>query len=123
MSPTARSDTAEACPFCQIVVGTLPARFVWETDAVVAFRDIAPAAPTHVLVVPRVHVPDALALETAHAALLAELFVVARRVAEAEGVASSGFRLVFNVGSDGGNTVGHLHLHVLGGRPMTWPPG
>jgi len=123
VSPSDGSGMPGTCPFCQIVAGTLPARFVWETDTVVAFRDIAPVAPTHVLVVPRTHVADALALEPTHAALLAEMFAVARRVAEAEGVASSGFRLVFNVGSDGGNTVGHLHLHVLGGRPMAWPPG
>lgn len=114
---------AAGCPFCQIVAGELPARIVWENDLVLAFRDIAPVAPTHVLLVPRVHVPDALSLDTSHAALLAELAVVGRRVAEAEGIASSGFRLVFNVGADGGNTVSHLHLHLLGGRPMTWPPG
>lgn len=111
------------CTFCGIVAGELPARIVWESELVLAFRDIAPVAPVHVLLVPRSHVQDALALDSSHAALLAELVVVGRRVAEAEGVASSGFRLVFNVGDDGGNTVSHLHLHLLGGRPMTWPPG
>lgn len=111
------------CTFCGIVAGELPARIVWESELVLAFRDIAPVAPVHVLLVPRSHVPDALALDSSHAALLAELVVVGRRVAEAEGVASSGFRLVFNVGDDGGNTVSHLHLHLLGGRPMTWRPG
>jgi histidine triad (HIT) family protein len=123
VSPTDESGTLDACPFCQIVAGALPARILWETDTVVAFRDIAPAAPVHALVVPRLHLADALSIEMAHATLLAEMFVVARRVAEAEGVAVSGFRLVLNVGDDGGNTVGHLHLHVLGGRPMAWPPG
>ncbi|MCU1495065.1 MAG: HIT-like protein [Acidimicrobiaceae bacterium] len=111
------------CPFCQIVSGELAASIVWETDLVVAFRDIAPAAPIHVLLVPREHLPDALSLGESHADLLVDLAVVARSVAEAEGVASSGFRLVFNVGDDGGNTVSHLHMHLLGGRPMTWPPG
>ncbi len=111
------------CPFCGIVAGELPARVIWETDLVIAFRDIAPVAPVHVLIVPRAHVPDALSLDASHAALLAELAIVGRRVAEAEGVASSGYRLVFNVGEDGGNTVSHLHLHLLGGRPMAWPPG
>ncbi len=123
MSSPGSLDPVADCPFCHIVAGTRAARFVWETDAVVAIRDIAPAAPTHVLIIPRSHVPDALSLGASHAALLAELFVVARRVAEAEGVASSGFRLVLNVGTDGGNTVNHLHLHLLGGRPMSWPPG
>ncbi len=115
--------SAPGCPFCQIVAGELPARIVWETELVLAFRDIAPVAPTHVLIVPRAHVPDALSLDETHAAMLADLAVVGRRIAEAEGIASSGFRLVFNVGEDGGNTVGHLHLHLLGGRPMSWPPG
>ncbi|HVC26357.1 MAG TPA: histidine triad nucleotide-binding protein [Acidimicrobiales bacterium] len=128
MSPDAPADDVahppvEGCPFCAIVAGDLPARVVWETGLVIAFRDIAPVAPVHVLLVPRVHVPDALSLDASHAALLAELAVVGRRVAEAEGIASSGYRLVFNVGDDGGNTVSHLHLHLLGGRPMAWPPG
>ncbi|MDA8291139.1 MAG: histidine triad nucleotide-binding protein [Actinomycetota bacterium] len=113
----------EGCPFCGIVSGQLPARVVWETDLVIAFRDIAPVAPVHVLLVPRAHVPDALSLDESHASLLAEIAVVGRRVAEAEGIASSGYRLVLNVGEDGGNTVSHLHLHLLGGRRLAWPPG
>jgi histidine triad (HIT) family protein len=115
--------TPTDCPFCKIVAGELAARIVWETDTVLAFRDIAPVAPTHVLLVPRLHLADALSLDPSHAAILADLFVVARRVAEAEGVSNSGFRLVFNVGADAGNTVGHLHLHLLGGRELAWPPG
>jgi histidine triad (HIT) family protein len=111
------------CPFCQIVAGELPATILYETDLVVAFRDIAPVAPTHILLVPRDHLPDALALDTSHAAMLADLAIAGRTVAEAEGIAASGYRLVFNVGDDAGNTVSHLHLHLLGGRPMTWPPG
>lgn len=111
------------CAFCMIVAGELPARVVWETDLVLAFWTIEPVAPTHILLIPRDHLPNALALDVSHDELLADLFVVGRKVAEAEGIANSGFRLVFNVGGDGGQTVDHLHLHLLGGRPMTWPPG
>jgi histidine triad (HIT) family protein len=114
---------ASSCPFCLIVAGELPAAVVWETDLVLAFRDLAPAAPVHVLIVPKNHVDNALSLDESHASLLADLLVAARRVAEAEGVSASGFRLVANVGDDGGNTVGHLHLHLLGGRALGWPPG
>lgn len=111
------------CIFCQIIAGELPARIVWETDKVVAFWTIEPMAPTHILLVPREHLPDALSLDASHAKLLADLLVVGRRIAEAEGVANSGFRLVVNVGADGGMTVDHLHMHLLGGRAMSWPPG
>jgi histidine triad (HIT) family protein len=115
--------SSASCPFCDIVAGRRPARIIVDGTLVVAFRDIAPVAPTHVLLVPRAHVPDASALGPEHADLLAEMAVVARKVAEADGVASSGYRLVFNVGPDSGNSVGHLHLHLVGGRPMAWPPG
>ncbi len=117
------TDSSASCLFCDIVAGRRPARRVFESALVVAFRDVAPVAPTHVLVVPRAHVPDASSLDAAHADLLAEMALAARRVAEADGVASSGYRLVFNVGADSGNSVGHLHLHVIGGRRMSWPPG
>lgn len=111
------------CLFCRIVAGEIPADVVARTPATVAFRDIAPQAPTHVLVVPTDHVDDATALGVDHGDLLAELFTTARSVAESEGVAVSGYRLVFNVGDDASNTVAHLHLHVLGGRSLDWPPG
>jgi histidine triad (HIT) family protein len=111
------------CLFCRIVAGEVPADVVARTPATIAFRDMDPQAPTHVLVVPTEHIDDAAALDTGHAALLAELLTTARSVAEAEGVVESGYRLVFNVGDDAGNTVPHLHLHVLGGRTLAWPPG
>ena len=112
-----------ACIFCRIVAGDLPAEVVQRTEHTLAFRDLHPQAPVHVLVVPLRHVDDAATVTLADAALSADMLVAARQVAEAEGVAESGYRLVFNVGDDGGNTVGHLHLHVLGGRPLGWPPG
>ena len=88
-----------------------------------AFRDIAPAAPSHVLVVPRQHVESADDVTAAHAEVLAEMLLTAQQVARTEGIEASGYRLVFNVGDDARNTVPHLHLHVLGGRAMDWPPG
>jgi histidine triad (HIT) family protein len=111
------------CLFCKIVAGDIPATKVLETDGSLAFRDLNPQAPTHVLVIPKEHVTHAGELTGAHGALLGDLFETAAKVAEQEGVADAGYRLVFNVGEDSGNSVPHLHLHVLGGRRMTWPPG
>ncbi len=111
------------CVFCGIVAGSVPATVVRRTDRTVAFRDIEPQAPVHVLVVPAEHIENAAALTHEHADLLAELVVAAQEVAAAEGVADSGYRLVFNVGDDALNSVPHLHLHVVGGRRLGWPPG
>ncbi len=110
------------CLFCRIVAGELPSEEVASSDEAYAFRDINPAAPSHVLIVPRRHLTDAAALEPGDSELLSALFSLAQAVATSEGL-SGGYRLVFNVGEDAGNTVPHLHLHVLGGRPMAWPPG
>ena len=114
---------AESCLFCKILAGDIPSDVVLETDGTYAFRDINPTAPTHVLVIPRQHVENAATVNSEHGAVLAEMLDTARRVAEADGVAERGYRLVFNVGRDSGNTVPHLHLHVIGGRGMAWPPG
>ncbi|MDQ3354126.1 MAG: histidine triad nucleotide-binding protein [Actinomycetota bacterium] len=111
------------CLFCRIVAGELPADIIARSPRTIAFRDLDPQAPTHVLVVPVEHVTDAAALGPEHGDLLAEMAVTARTVAEADGVDEGGYRLVFNVGDDAGNTVAHLHLHVLGGRQLRWPPG
>jgi histidine triad (HIT) family protein len=111
------------CLFCRIVAGEVPSDTVLSTDGAVAFRDIEPGAPVHVLVVPREHVESAAALTAGHGPLLAELVATAQQVAAAEGVDRSGYRLVFNVGDDALNSVPHLHLHVLGGRRLGWPPG
>jgi histidine triad (HIT) family protein len=110
------------CLFCRIVAGELPAEVVHETDRTLAFRDITPQAPSHVLVVPRDHHADVAALADADAGLLAEVITSAVAVARQEGL-DGGFRLVANTGADGGQTVHHLHLHVLGGRALGWPPG
>jgi histidine triad (HIT) family protein len=111
------------CLFCKIVAGEIPATTVLDTEHSLAFRDLNPQAPTHVLVVPKEHVAHAGELTAAHGDLLGHLFETAARVAEQEGVAAGGYRLVFNVGDDAGNTVPHLHLHLLGGRTLGWPPG
>jgi histidine triad (HIT) family protein len=103
------------CLFCRIVAGEVPATVVHRTDTTVAFRDINPQAPTHVLVVPTAHHPDAVALAAADPTLLADVFAAAGEVARAEGIADGGYRMVFNTGSDAGQTVFHAHLHLLGG--------
>jgi len=111
------------CLFCAIVAGEIPATTVLETDRILAFRDISPQAPTHVLVIPKEHHPDAATLAAADPGLLGEVTTAAHRVAAAEGVAETGYRLVFNTGAQAGQAVWHVHTHVLGGRDLTWPPG
>jgi histidine triad (HIT) family protein len=110
------------CLFCRMASGAMPVDKVHEDDLVFAIRDINPQAPTHVLVIPVQHVPSAADLGNQHAGLLARLFTVAADIARLDGL-EHGWRLVTNVGPDGGQSVDHLHLHVLGGRPMRWPPG
>jgi len=112
---------SETCLFCRIVRGELPVSLVAENAHAVAFRDINPQAPVHVLVVPRRHV--ASQAEATDAAELGAIALLAAEVARQEGVADAGYRTVMNTGGDGGQTVAHLHMHVLGGRPMAWPPG
>lgn len=110
------------CLFCKIVAGEIPSDKVVETGGVYAFRDINPAAPTHVLVIPKEHITSAADLERSHGDLLGEIFEVAARIAEEEGI-SDGYRVVTNVGAGAGQSVFHVHFHVLGGRSMSWPPG
>jgi histidine triad (HIT) family protein len=111
----------EDCLFCKIVAGEVPGDVVLATDEVVAFRDVNPVAPTHVLVVPRAHAADAAATAAADRSLPGALVAAAAEVAAAEGL--DDYRLVFNTGAGVGQSVFHTHLHVLGGRSMTWPPG
>lgn len=111
------------CIFCRIVTGELPAELVHSSERVVAFRDINPQAPVHVQLVPRRHVVDASTIGPGDGDLLAELFQAAQAVARQEGLSERGYRLLFNVGEDSGNTIPHLHLHLLGGRRLGWPPG
>jgi len=115
--------SAADCLFCRIVAGEVPAAKLHEDDLVVAFRDVAPRAPTHVLVIPVEHIGSAAELSEEHGPLLGRLFSVAAEIARREGVAESGFRLVTNSGRAAGQTVDHLHVHLLGGRTLSWPPG
>jgi histidine triad (HIT) family protein len=115
--------TAADCIFCRIVSGEVPSDIVLTSDRAVAFRDVNPQAPVHVLVVPRRHVENAATVTHEDAEVVADLLVTARRVAEELGVADGGYRLVLNVGDDALNSVPHLHVHVLGGRRLGWPPG
>ena len=109
--------------FERIISREIPADIVYEDDRALAFRDIHPQAPVHVLVIPKSPIAGVRAVEARDEALLGHLFVVARHVAELEGLADNGFRLIVNDGRDGGQTVDHLHIHVLGGRALSWPPG
>ena len=108
----------ENCIFCRIVRGEIPGTRVWEDDQLIAIRDINPAAPVHVLVLPREHVESVAQLDDAHGALAGRLLLAARDIARKEGVADRGYRLVLNTGLEGGQTVPHLHLHILGGKQM-----
>ncbi|MGW1889044.1 histidine triad nucleotide-binding protein [Streptomyces sp. NPDC002004] len=111
------------CLFCKIVAGEVPATVVRESDTTVAFRDINPQAPTHVLIIPRVHYPDAASLAAAEPQIVADIMREAREVAIEDKIEDRGYRVVFNTGSGAGQTVFHAHLHVLGGRGLQWPPG
>ena len=108
----------ENCLFCKIAAGVIPSTKVYEDELVLAFRDIAPQAPTHILVIPKTHIPSVAAITGENSALVAHIFEVIARVAEAEGLAN-GYRVVSNCGPDAGQTVHHLHFHILGGRELT----
>ncbi len=111
------------CLFCKIAAKAIPAKLVHEDDQAVAFDDINPQAPVHTLVIPRRHVASMAELNEADAGLLGHLLLVGNQIAKQKGIAEGGYRLVVNTGRNGGQTVFHLHLHLLGGRPMHWPPG
>lgn len=111
------------CIFCRIADKRLEADIVYEDDGVVAFRDISPQAPTHILIIPRKHISGNLEIQPDDAALIGRMFIVANHLAKQDGIAESGFRTLFNCGPDGGQAVSHLHLHLLGGRRLHWPPG
>ena len=112
-----------ACIFCQIAANEVPATRLYEDDELLAIRDIAPRAPTHILLISRRHIPSALHLTGADGPLLGRMFRVAADLARSEGIADDGYRLVSNVGPWGGQTVDHLHIHLMGGRAFDWPPG
>lgn len=111
------------CLFCRIVAGEVPATIVAESERALAIYDIAPQAPVHVLVIPKEHITSADDVASEHGGIVDDLVLLAQRVVDAEGVRESGYRLVVNVGADAQMTIAHLHVHVLGGRRLEWPPG
>jgi histidine triad (HIT) family protein len=111
------------CIFCKIAAGTIPANVVYQNDEVLAFRDLNPQAPTHILVIPKKHIATTNDITTHDAALIGNMYLAAKQIAKDEGIADSGYRTVMNCNRGAGQTVFHIHLHVLGGRPMSWPPG
>jgi histidine triad (HIT) family protein len=111
------------CIFCGIVDRSLPTELIYEGEQIVAFRDITPQAPTHVLIVPREHIESVADLNETHTAVLGEIFLAANTIAWQEGIGETGFRLVFNCGRAAGQSVDHVHLHLIGGRKLGWPPG
>lgn len=113
----------DSCIFCKIASGAIPATIVYQDDQVTAFRDLHPVAPTHVLIIPKKHIESANQATPEDEATLGHLFVAARKVAELENIQESGYRLIVNTGADGGQTVFHLHMHVIGGQPMRHPMG
>ncbi len=111
------------CLFCKMASGEIEPDIVYQDDEVIAFRDINPQAPTHVLIIPRKHISTINDLQSADAELTGKLFLAAGKIAEQEGIAEQGYRTVMNCNAGAGQTVFHVHLHMLGGRAMTWPPG
>jgi histidine triad (HIT) family protein len=111
------------CIFCKIIAGDIPADKVYEDAQLLAFRDLNPQAPSHILLIPKQHIASLNDLQASDAALTGRLFLVAKQLAEQEGIAEAGYRTVFNCNKAGGQEVYHLHLHLLGGRQMRWPPG
>ena len=111
------------CLFCKMIAGEIPCDIVYENESVFAFRDIDPKAPTHILLIPRKHIRSINELGESEQNLAGELLLTAKKIAKDEGIDESGFRTIFNTNSDGGQTVFHIHMHILGGRKMAWPPG
>jgi histidine triad (HIT) family protein len=114
---------SQDCIFCKIAAGQIGGSPLFQDEQVTAFRDINPQAPVHILIVPNRHIVSLNEADEADQALLGYLFLIASKLAQQEGIADGGYRLVVNTGADGGQSVFHLHLHLLGGRRMTWPPG
>ncbi len=111
------------CIFCKIIKGEIPSSKVYETDKVYAFRDIEPQAPHHIIIIPKEHIGSANEISADNSAVIADIFLAAAEIAKAEGFSEKGYRIVNNCGEDGGQTVKHLHFHLLAGRSLQWPPG
>ena len=115
--------SVEDCLFCKIVAGAIPADIVYESETVIAFRDISPQAPLHVLIIPREHIATINDLDEQHRGVVGGLFLAAKQIAANEGLSEDGYRVVMNCNQAAGQTVFHIHLHLLGGRSLSWPPG
>ena len=113
----------DECLFCNIVNKNIPCDKLIENDSVIAFRDINPQAPIHILIIPKKHISTINDLKPDDSILIGEMFLIAKELAQVENINNSGFRMVFNCNEDGGQTVFHIHLHLLGGRKLSWPPG
>lgn len=111
------------CIFCKIVKGEIPAKKVYEDDKVIAFNDISPQSPIHILVIPKNHISSANDINNENKEIIGHIFSVISNIAKSEGIADKGYRIVNNCGEDGGQTVSHIHFHILGGRQLQWPPG
>ncbi len=111
----------QQCLFCRIARKEIPADIVWESETILAFRDIAPVAPTHILIIPKIHIPSLN--EADDPQLLGQILMAAKEIARQEKIDGEGYRIVNNIGENGGQSVGHLHFHLLGGRRIGWPPG
>ncbi|MFN0117750.1 MAG: histidine triad nucleotide-binding protein [Elusimicrobiota bacterium] len=115
--------TPNDCIFCKIAAGQIPANIVYQDEQVIAFRDLTPVAPVHILTIPKKHIDRLSAVEEHDFSLIAHLHKVIQKIAEKEGISKTGFRLTTNNGGDAGQSVQHLHFHLLGGRKLSWPPG
>ena len=111
------------CLFCKIIAGDIPSDIVFKNERLIAFKDINPAAPIHILIIPKIHLSTLNDLQTEHTELMGELIYTASQIAKQVGIAEDGYRIGFNCNEDGGQTVFHIHLHLLGGRKFGWPPG
>jgi len=111
------------CIFCKIVSGDIPGDIVYQDDEVLAFRDLNPQAPTHILIIPKKHISTINDIQPEDAELIGKMYLAASQIARKEGIAEPGYRAVMNCNREAGQTVFHIHLHLLGGRPMSWPPG
>jgi histidine triad (HIT) family protein len=111
------------CIFCDIINHKIPATILFENDHLIAFRDLNPQASTHILIIPKIHIATVNHIDEEHETLLGEMLFVAKDLAKNDGIAEGGYRLVFNVNPNGGQMVYHIHMHLIGGRKMTWPPG
>ena len=115
--------SSENCLFCKIVAGDIPAEIIYESDSAIGFRDVNPQAPTHVLIIPREHIATINDLDAGHEVTVGNLYMAAKAIAADEGLADDGYRVVMNCNEAAGQTVFHIHLHLLGGRSLAWPPG